>query len=158
MTYTLSQAASQAARACGRGKTTLLRAVRSGRISAVRDDAAGTWLIEESELHRVFPPVPTGPVLGTGDGAPRTGDRNDRTAELEARVTEMLEAQRLRDETIADLRHRLDEERAERRQTADRLTAAQERIAALLTDQRQPATPVPAPVPEKRRRWWQWRA
>lgn len=149
MTYTLSQAA----RACGRGKTTLLRAVRSGRISAVRDDAAGTWLIEESELHRVFPPVPIGPVLGTGDGAPRTSDRNDRTAELEARITEMLEAQRLRDETIADLRRRLDEERAERRQTADRLAAAQERIAALLTDQR-PIAPAPTPAPDKRRRWW----
>jgi hypothetical protein len=62
-----------------------------------------------------------------------------------------MEAQRLRDETIADLRRRLDEERAERRQTAERLAAAQERIAALLTDQR-PAIP----APEKRRRWWPW--
>src|SRR5215208_6803506 len=124
MDYTFSPPA----RACGRGKTTLLRAVRSGRISAIRDEMAGTWLIEESELHRVFPPVPVGPVLGTGDGAPRTGDRNDRTAELEARIAEMIEAQRLRDEAIADLRRRLDEERAERRQTADRLAAAQERI------------------------------
>ena len=40
-----------------------------------------------------------------------------------------------KDTTIADLRHRLDEERAERRQTSDRLAAAQERIAALLTHQ-----------------------
>jgi hypothetical protein len=151
MAYTLSQAA----RACGRGKTTLLRAVRSGRISAIRDDAAGTWLIEESELHRVFPSVPIGPVLGTGDGAPRTGERNDRTAELEARITEMQVAQRLRDEAIEDLRRRLDEERAERRQTADRLAAAQERITALLTDQRAapPAAPV-APQPTPRQRWW----
>ena len=51
--------------------------------------------------------------------------------------------------TVEDLRHRLDEERAERRQTAERLAAAQERIAALLTDQR--ATPAPA-----RRSWWRW--
>lgn len=147
MAYTLSQAA----RACGRGKTTLLRAVRSGRISAVRDDITGTWLIEEIELHRVFPPVSNGPVLGTGDGAPRNSDRTDRTEELEARIAEIMEAQRLRDETIADLRRRLNEEQTERRQTADRLAVAQERIAALLTGQR-PTTP----ALEKRRRWWPW--
>jgi hypothetical protein len=49
---------------------------------------------------------------------------------------------------IADLRARLDEERAERRQTADQLAAAQERIAAL-TDQRT--------APPPRRSWLPWR-
>ena len=151
MAYTLSQAA----RACGKGKTTLLRAVRSGRISARRDEVAGTWLIEPAELHRVFPFGSGGPVLGTGDGAPRTGDRTDRTAELEARIAEILEAQRLRDETIADLRHRLDQSDADRRLALDRLAAAQERIAALLTDQRA-ASPSAAPAPP-RRSWWLWR-
>jgi hypothetical protein len=43
---------------------------------------------------------------------------------------------------------RLDQVDADRRQALDRLAAAQERIAALLTDQRPPA-----PV----RRWWRWR-
>jgi hypothetical protein len=47
-----------------------------------------------------------------------------------------------------DLHHRLAEERADRRQALDRLAAAQERIAALLTNQRT----APAPV----RRWWPW--
>ena len=159
--YTLSQAA----RACGKGKTTLLRAVRSGRISATRDDMAGTWLIDESELHRVFPAGPPGPVPGTGDGAPRTGERTDRTGELEARIAEILEAQRLRDDTIADLRHRLDQSDTERRQTAERLAAAQERIAALLTDQRPVAPPAvatsaatsAASASPPRRSWWRWR-
>src|SRR5215208_5057226 len=93
---------SQAARSCGRGKTTLLRAVRSGRLSASRDETAGTWLIEPSELARVFPPET---VHETANGAPRT-ERNgvDRTAVLEARIGEMIEAQRLRDDVIADLR------------------------------------------------------
>src|SRR3954447_5108290 len=97
MAYTLTQAS----RACGKSKATLLRAIRSGRLSATRDDAAGSWLIEGSELHRVFAPVPAvpGPVPGTdaANDAPRTPERTDRTAELEARISEMREAARLRD-------------------------------------------------------------
>ena len=135
---------SQAARSCGRGKTTLLRAVRSGRLSAARDETAGTWLIEPSELSRVFPP---GPVLEIFHGAPRT-ERNgeDRTAELEARIAEIIESQRLRDDVIADLRGRLDRSEAERRE-------AQTRVAALLSDRRAPPA---APMPAQRRRWWQF--
>jgi excisionase family DNA binding protein len=140
MPFTLSQAA----KACGRGKTTVFRAIKSGKLSAVRDETGGTWLIEESELWRVFP-------AGTGDGVPRNAteparnaERETRIAELEARVAELRERLADSHETVADLRRRLDEERAERR-------VAQERIAALLTDQR--ATP-PPPAP---RRWWNWR-
>ena len=40
------------------------------------------------------------------------------------------------DRVNEDLRHRLDQADADRRQALDRLAAAQERIAALLTDQR----------------------
>src|SRR5258708_3854153 len=137
MPLTLSKAAKQ----CGKGKTTLLRAVRSGRLSATRDETAGTWLIEPSELARAFPP---GPVLGTANGAPRNNlDREDRTAVLEARIAEIIEAQRLRDDVIADLRERLARPEADRRE-------AKARVPALLPDQR--AAPAPAP-----RGWWPWR-
>src|SRR3954463_778225 len=78
MAYTLTQAS----RACGKSKATLLRAIRSGRLSASRDEIAGSWLIEESELHRVFPPGTTVPGTIASNDAPRTPDR---TAELEAR-------------------------------------------------------------------------
>ena len=54
-----------------------------------------------------------------------------------------------KDATITDVRHRLDQSDADRRQALDRLAGAQERIAALLTDQR-PAAPAPV------RRWWNW--
>jgi hypothetical protein len=138
--YTLSQAA----KASGRGKTTVFRAIKSGRLSAVRDETGGTWIIEESELFRVFPP-------GTGDSVPRNdveparnAEREVRVAELETRVAELQGRLADSHETVADLRRRLDEERAERR-------AAQERIAALLTDQRS-AAPPPAPI----QRWWTW--
>ena len=55
----------QAARLCGRGKTTLTRAIRSGRLSASRRDDGG-YLINVAELERVFPLVT---VAATGDVA-----------------------------------------------------------------------------------------
>lgn len=50
MTLTLNQAA----KTCGRSKSTLLDAVRSGRISAPKDER-GRYAIDPAELHRVFP-------------------------------------------------------------------------------------------------------
>ena len=44
----------QAAKACGRSKSTLLNAIRSGRMSAPKD-ARGRYVIDPAELHRVFP-------------------------------------------------------------------------------------------------------
>lgn len=44
----------QAAKTCGRSKSTLLDAVRSGRMTAPKDDR-GRYVIDPSELHRVFP-------------------------------------------------------------------------------------------------------
>ena len=116
-------------------KATLLRAIRSGRLSAARDDGAGSWLIEESELHRVYPPGSPVPGTSAVNDVPRTPDR---TAEFEARIAEMHEAARLRNDTIDDLRRRLDTATA---QLGEALTQVR-----LLTDQRQPA----------RRSWWSW--
>jgi hypothetical protein len=121
-----------------------LRAIRSGRLSATRDDSAGSWLIEGSELHRVFPPGSPVPGTDAANGAPRTPERTDRTAELEARISEMQQAARLRDDTIADLRRRLD---VATEQLGEALTQVR-----LLTDQRQP---MPRPAPQHRR-WWLW--
>lgn len=44
----------QAAKACGRSKSTLLDAIRTGRMSAPKDDR-GRYAIDPAELHRVFP-------------------------------------------------------------------------------------------------------
>ena len=49
MPYTLAEAA----KAVKRDKSTLLRAVRKGRLSATRD-ADGIWRVDESELWRVY--------------------------------------------------------------------------------------------------------
>jgi hypothetical protein len=52
MTYTLGTAA----KATGKAKSTILKAIRSGKISASKNESQ-EWSIDPSELHRVFPPV-----------------------------------------------------------------------------------------------------
>ena len=44
----------QAAKTCGRAKSTVLDAIKSGRLSAPKDNK-GRYEIDASELHRVFP-------------------------------------------------------------------------------------------------------
>jgi predicted site-specific integrase-resolvase len=60
MSYTLGDAA----KAVGKSKTTLHRAIKSGRISAKKSED-GSYSIDPSELHRVFPPVTAVTVTDT---------------------------------------------------------------------------------------------
>lgn len=46
-----------AAAAAGVNRSTVLRAIKAGRISGQRD-ATGGWQIDPAEFHRVFPPLP----------------------------------------------------------------------------------------------------
>jgi hypothetical protein len=128
MAYTLGTAA----KATGRNKTTILRAIKEGKISALRDAASGAWRIEPVELHRVYPAV----ADATPDATEHNPDTTGEMRELRARLDDALDQ-------IQDLRRQRD-------QAQQQLAAAQERIAALLTDQRA-APPAPA-----RRDWW-WR-
>ena len=121
----------QAAEAAGRGKPAILKAIKSGRVSAKKNDL-GQWQIDPAELHRVYPPV-TGNTSKTG-----SGERQETPKEtLEIRVLETkvqaLEQQLNRErETVNDLRRRLDAESEERR------TANEEcrKLTMMLTDQR----------------------
>jgi chromosome segregation ATPase len=131
--YSLAQAAA----AVGRNRSSILRAIKAGKLSAVRDDASGEWRIEPAELHRLYP---LADELGGAQGNAQL--RND-AAQVEIRELRARLADK--DDVIADLR-------AQRDRAQAALTAAQERIAALLTDQR-PAPAQPAP----RRSWWPWR-
>jgi uncharacterized protein YhaN len=136
MGYSLSEAA----KASGKSKATIHRAIQSGRISAARDDATGSWMIDPAELHRVFSPVPADQAQ---NGHMRQSETGDGTAALRLRLAELQqERERERNDkesVIADLRQRLDASEEERRKVQAQLTA-------LLTDQRL----------LKRRRWW-WR-
>ena len=112
----------QAAKAAGRSKTTIHRAIASGRLSASRTDH-GDYSIDPSELARVFQADRSG---NSHLERHETGNGIDPVA-VERDLYRELAEERL--ETIRDLRQRLDLEAAERRQLSERLTA-------ILTDQR----------------------
>jgi ATPase subunit of ABC transporter with duplicated ATPase domains len=131
MAYTLGQAA----KATGKGKSTILKAIKNGRISATKNDI-GDWEIDPAELHRVYLPA-------SENGSPEQQGVRQETGEntlelIELRVKLEASEQRLRDshEQVVDLRQRLDQSEEERRRTQTQLTA-------LLTDQRQKEEPPP---------------
>ena len=109
MSYTLGQAA----RATGKSKPTIARAIQTGKVSAARGDD-GNYEIDPAELHRVYP------VIGKTNGQAQRSEPgpNDGQASeyLLARVAEQAD-------TIRDLRTRLDAESEERRKVQVQLTA-----------------------------------
>lgn len=142
--------AGQAAEATGKNIATITRAIKSGKISAAKDDS-GAWRIDPAELHRIFPMVAQDlrkPEM-QGSATPAQGVQTpmqDNALQVElATLRERIRAQEEilsdRAETIADLRARLDREGEERR-----------KLAAVLTDQsKPPAQEHTSPSP---RPWW----
>jgi hypothetical protein len=134
MPYSLKQAA----KATGKTRPTILRAIQANKISAQKDEQ-GAWQIEPAELHRVYPPVQ--------EHEPAQERRYD--AYNEAHEVEI----RLLRERIADKDAVIDDLREDR----DRWRMQAEKL--LLTDQRErsmttpPPEPAAAPAPGKRR-WW----
>jgi hypothetical protein len=135
MSYTVAQAA----RAIGKSKATVLRAVAAGKVSAARDTATGAFFLDPAEVHRIWPPVMGEATASPHEAlhaAPDEAKRSDvLQAELAASLARFADAQ----DQIADLRRRLDTATA---QLGEALTQVR-----LLTDQRPPA----------RRAWWRWR-
>lgn len=133
MSYTLGDAA----KATGKSKTTLHRAIKSGRISASKAED-GSYSIDPAELHRVFPAVTAGTPLGLlpkNDEERLSNTLSALRIQLEMHEKERERERALLQETIADLR----EDRDKWRQQA----------TSLLTDQRSEP-----PNPMHRRRWW----
>ena len=146
--------AGDAAKATGKNIATITRAIKSGKISAFKDET-GAWRIAPSELHRVFPPLaqPLQNPEKQKDAAPKPNAANallEELATLRERVRSQDHLLTDRAEQIADLRNRLDREGEERR-----------KLAAILTDQRPPAAsnaaPETASSPPSRRSWWPWK-
>ena len=141
MTYSIRQAA----RAAGRSKATIHRAVNNGKISAAKDEATGEWRIDPAELHRVFPPVSHGHVPdGSVKQREAAGDASE-TAILRVLLEqEREERQRERtdkDAVIADLRVDRDQwrEQAQRLALTDQRAKAPDVIAM-------PPSAAPAPA------------
>lgn len=118
---------SAAAKAAGKGKSTIHNAIKSGRLSARREED-GTYKIDASELARVFTlNVPMNSQLD--DPEPLPEPHREGSAVLQVKVA-MLQDQLVRErelsrDTIDDLRKRLD--RAEERVHALTYQPPQER-------------------------------
>ena len=104
--YTLGTAA----KATGKSKSTILKAITAGRISAVKDDV-GQWEIDPSELHRDYRAVS---VNRSPEHLIERQDTPREPLDL-SRENEILRGE------VEDLRRRLDEETAERRKLTNML-------------------------------------
>lgn len=140
----------EAAKAVGRTKPTILRAIRSGKISAKKDEASGAWDIDPSELHRIYDPV---------SQEERVTERETVQSNNELQIEVKLLRERLadKDAMIEELR----EDRDQWRDQAQRLALTDQRAnpadvlvtpppAAISGDGQQNAPPTPAPL---KRRW-----
>jgi hypothetical protein len=150
-----------AAQETGTSKTTILRAVKAGRLSATRDDKGG-YQIDPAELHRVYPPDRLVPRNAVQNAAGSEVEILVRCAALGA------ENQALRDRLEAEvgaLREHLDAERRradEIRQERDVWRGQFERLqlaAPIVTPP--PPSPnqnhvVPIVPPAPRMSWWRW--
>jgi len=129
--------AGQAAQAAGVSTATITRAIKSGKISAMKDHG-GAWQIEPVELHRVFQiesPVKDSATQMKSDAIPLQDSALQAEVEvLRARLeaSEALSAERA--DQIQYLRGQVEAEASERR-----------KAQAILADQRGKT---------ERRRWW----
>lgn len=106
MSYTLGTAA----KAVGKSKATISKAIKSGKLSATKHDN-GSYSIEAVELHRVYPPTPSETVASKPSDTPNeTGGNPNEIILLQVK----LEAAQKR---IEDL----EEDRDQWRQQANRL-------------------------------------
>jgi hypothetical protein len=89
MTYGLSSAAT----AAGINKSTVLRAIKSGKISATKSEM-GKWQIHPAEFHRVYPP------FASTDPRPEAEQRDAMAdalvSELRATITLLREQRAMR--------------------------------------------------------------
>jgi hypothetical protein len=121
----------QAAKDCGRAKSTISKAIKTGKLSHENGDK-GAFLIDRSELHRVFPPTSNEQITVPVSNSKKEQGNSALQVELDAIRRELgmanLERTREREQLtdqIQELRDTVAEQRADFRQTL-----------AVLTDQR----------------------
>ena len=115
MRYTLGEAA----RATGKSKTTIQRAIKGGRVSAEKSDS-GSYSIDPAELHRVFPVQQDATVVDQSHAT--SMQPPDQVPELQAKV--------------ASLEALLDREKEATLHLRSERDAWKHQATALLTDQR----------------------
>ena len=87
MAYTLGEAA----RATGKDRATISRAIKKGKVSATKDEH-GQWCIDPAELHRVYPAQQQADsARNTDDATPRNTDLAIENRELSLKLQAALE-------------------------------------------------------------------
>ena len=105
----MKHTAGTAAKAVGKTKSTITKAIASGKLSAIKNDN-GAWEIDASELYRVYPPTPLETV---------EIEQNDTLKEMDGNSKEIQALERLlkaAEEQIYDLKTDRDEWRKQANQ------------------------------------------
>lgn len=131
----------EAAELVGRSKSAILKAIREGRISAIKSEN-GEWHIEPVELFRVYPERVPSSAKSPETSSPKVSSVPHPMSSVE--IDHLRDLLRRAEQREADLI----EERNAWREQAQRLA---------LTDQRQPAVPEDISEPTARRSIWPWR-
>ena len=130
MSYTLGQAA----KATGKSKPTIQRAIKAGRMSAILTDQ-GHYEIDPAELYRVYPPVT---VTGNATDDVKQTETPIFNSALQSNLDTLREFVASLENERDDLRRRLDNSEAAReRETTEREKNAEElrRLTLLITHQ-----------------------
>ena len=112
MSYTLGTAA----KAAGRSKATILKAIRNGKVSAEKN-AHGYWSITPEELHRVYPIVDQEVVTrqtGKTTVNPEINTLKHRVELLEAELQAERRQNKSLEGQVVDLKDRSDDLRSDR--------------------------------------------
>lgn len=141
----------EAAKEAGVSKSTILRAVKSGRVSAARTDDGG-YSIDPAELFRVYPPEQRATKQDRLKGHAAGQDASAETIASLRIQTGVLQAQLAAlQEVLASERRRVDEIREDR----ERWHTQAHRLALIAPEKPAAAAPAPEPVrrPRTRFRW-----
>lgn len=131
MKYSLSEAAG----ATGKNKTTIQRAIKNGKISAAKGDS-GSYEIDPSELHRVFPPAA---AQRDAQHLQSNGTQQGQAAYINSNLARVLELEK----ELAVVHERANGLEAQKDQMVDtindlrkRLDSSEGRVTVLLADDR----------------------
>lgn len=131
MKYSLSEAA----KATGKNKSTIQRSIKKGKISASKGDR-GSYEIDPSELHRIFPPI------ATQHDAQHQKSNNTQRGEITpnnkilARISELEKELAVAHEKTRGLEDQKDQMADTINDLRKRLDSSEGRMVALLTDGR----------------------
>ena len=88
----MKHTAGTAAKAVGKTKSTITKAIASGKLSAIKNDN-GAWEIDASELYRVYPPTPLETVKIEQNDTLKETDGNSKEIEALERLLKAAEEQ-----------------------------------------------------------------